>query len=72
MNWINTTDITEFYRFMNGENTFNGTLVGLPLADFMLGRNSGFSQNPPSRTNQLLNYFAVYAQDTGARPRRSR
>ena len=62
-NWINTTDITEFYRFTNGENTFNGTLIGLPLADFMLGRNSNFSQQPPSRTNQLLNYVAVYAQD---------
>ena len=63
VNWINTSDITEFYRFMNGENTFNGTIIGLPLADFMVGRNSGFSQNPPSRTNQLLNYVAVYAQD---------
>ncbi len=63
VNWINTSDITEFYRFMNGENTFNGTILGLPLADFMVGRNSGFSQNPPSRTNQLLNYVAVYAQD---------
>ena len=62
-NWINTTDITEFYRFTNGENTFNGTLIGLPLADFMLGRNSNFSQQPPSRTNQLLNYVAAYAQD---------
>ena len=45
-NWINTTDVTEFYRFTNGENTFNGTLIGLPLADFMLGRNSNFSQQP--------------------------
>ena len=63
VNWINTTDLTEFYRFMNGENTFNGTILGLPLADFMLGRSSNFSQNPPSRTNQLLNYLAVYAQD---------
>ncbi len=63
VNWINTTDLTEFYRFMNGENTFNGTILGLPLADFMLGRNSNFSQNPPSRTNQLLNYAAIYAQD---------
>jgi len=63
VNWIHTTDLTEFYRFMNGENTFNGTVLGLPLADFMLGRNSNFSQNPPSRTNQLLNYVAVYGQD---------
>lgn len=63
VNWIHTTDLTEFYRFMNGENTFNGTVLGLPLADFMLGRSSNFSQNPPSRTNQLLNYIAVYAQD---------
>ncbi len=29
----------------------------------MMGRNSGFSQNPPSRTNQVLNYVALYAQD---------
>ncbi|HEX9833538.1 MAG TPA: TonB-dependent receptor, partial [Mycobacterium sp.] len=64
VNWIQTTGITEFQRFLNGENSFNGTRVGLPLADFMLGRNSGFSQNPPSRTNQLLNYVALYAQDT--------
>ena len=63
VNWIHTTDLTEFYRFTNGENTFNGTLIGLPLADFMLGRNSNFQQSPSSRTNQLLNYFAVYAQD---------
>jgi hypothetical protein len=62
-NWIHTTDLTEFYRFMNGENTFNGTILGLPLADFMLGRASGFNQSPPSRTNQLLNYVAIYAQD---------
>jgi hypothetical protein len=62
-NWIHTTDVTEFYRFTNGENTFNGTILGLPLADFMLGRASGFNQSPPSRTNQLLNYVAVYAQD---------
>ena len=73
VNWIRRPDITEFYRFMNGENSFNGTILGLPLADFMLGRNSGsLNQNPPSRTNQLLNYFAVYAQDTGASSRRSR
>ena len=62
-NWIHTTDLTEFYRFVNGENTFNGTILGLPLADFMLGRSSGFNQSPPSRTNQLLNYVALYAQD---------
>ena len=63
MNWINTSDVTEFYRFMNGENSFNGTILGLPLADFMMGRNSSFTQNPPSRTNQVLNYVALYAQD---------
>ena len=63
-NWINTTDLTEFYRFTNAENSFNGTILGLPLADFMMGKNSGFNQSPPSRTNQLLNYVAVYAQDT--------
>ena len=62
-NWIHTTDLTEFYRFVNGENTFNGTNIGLPLADFMLGRPVSFTQNPPSRTNQLLDYFALYAQD---------
>jgi TonB-dependent receptor-like protein/carboxypeptidase family protein len=62
-NWIHTTDLTEFYRFVNGENVFNGTNIGLPLADFMLGRSVSFTQNPPSRTNQLLNYVALYAQD---------
>ncbi len=62
-NWIHTTDLTEFYRFVNGENTFNGTVLGLPLADFMLGRASNFQQSPPSRTNQVLDYVAVYAQD---------
>jgi len=62
-NWIHTTDLTEFYRFVNGENVFNGTNIGLPLADFMLGRSISFTQNPPSRTNQLLNYVALYAQD---------
>jgi len=63
VNWIRTTDLTGFYRFSNAENTFNGTVLGLPLADFMMGRNSGFNQSPASRTNQLLPYFAAYAQD---------
>ncbi len=62
-NWIRTTDLTEFYRFVNGENTFNGTVIGLPLADFMMGKSSGFNQSPPSRTNQLLRYYSLYAQD---------
>jgi hypothetical protein len=62
-NWIRTADLTEFYRFVNGENTFNGTIIGLPLADFMMGKSSGFNQTPPSRTNQLLRYYALYAQD---------
>jgi len=62
-NWIRTSDLTAFYRFSNAENSFNGTVLGLPLADFMMGKSSGFNQSPASKTNQLLPYVAAYAQD---------
>jgi len=47
-----------------GAISFNGSVTGLPLADFLLGRMFEFRQATPFRQDITQNYMALYAQDT--------
>jgi outer membrane receptor protein involved in Fe transport len=44
--------------------TFNGSNVGTPMADLMMGRPSSFQQSQPSTQYYRQNYFGFYLQDT--------
>ena len=47
-----------------GSISFNGSVTGLPLGDFLLGRMFEYRQATPFRQNITQNYVALYAQDT--------
>jgi hypothetical protein len=47
-----------------GSYTFDGSFTGLGLADFLLGRNVGFSQGSPQIWNARDNMAGLYIQDT--------
>ena len=47
-----------------GPITFNGSVTGLPLGDFLLGRMFEYRQATPFRQDITQNYMALYAQDT--------
>ena len=47
-----------------GSITFNGSVTGLPLGDFLLGRMFEYRQATPFRQDITQNYMALYAQDT--------
>ncbi|MBS1800412.1 MAG: TonB-dependent receptor [Acidobacteria bacterium] len=46
-----------------GSYSFDGSFTGLGLADFLLGRNIGFSQGSPQVWNARDNMLGLYAQD---------
>ena len=48
----------------NGTFTFNGSLTGSSLADFLLGRPSGFGQTNPTPDDLRQSIVALYVQDT--------
>ena len=62
-NWIRTKIETLNNRPSNGQFTFNGQTTGLGLADFMLGRMSGFLQGNPVYDFDENDYFGAYIQD---------
>ncbi len=62
-NWIRTKIETLNNRPSNGQFTFNGQTTGLGLADFMLGRLSGFLQGNPVYDFDENDYVGAYIQD---------
>ena len=62
-NWIRTKIETLNNRPTNGQFTFNGQTTGLGLADFMLGRVSGFLQGNPVYDFDENDYVGAYMQD---------
>ena len=62
-NWIRTKIETLNNRPTNGQFTFNGQTTGLGLADFMLGRVSGFLQGNPVFDFDENDYVGAYVQD---------
>ena len=63
VNYIKTDIKTINNRPTNGAYTFNGSNIGLGLADFMLGRMSSFLQGNPALDNDDHDYFGAYLQD---------
>ena len=62
-NWIRTKIETVNNRPTNGQFTFSGQTTGLGLADFMLGRVSGFVQGNPVFDFDRNDYVGAYVQD---------
>ena len=62
-NWIRTKIETVNNRPTNGQFTFSGQSTGLGLADFMLGRVSGFVQGNPVFDFDENDYIGAYVQD---------
>src|ERR1700722_13239072 len=51
-------------QFSNGQWTFNGSLTGLALADFMVGQTSNYQQGNNGFDYNRSNYYSLYAQDS--------
>ncbi|MEO7144481.1 MAG: TonB-dependent receptor, partial [Bryobacteraceae bacterium] len=47
----------------DGSYSFDGSVTNDQLADFLLGTPANFVQGNPTRTNPVMNYFGLYAQD---------
>src|SRR4030095_6615255 len=47
-----------------GAISFNGSVTGLPLADFLLGRMFEFRESTPFRQDITQPYVGLYGQDT--------
>ncbi len=50
-------------QYSNGQFSFDGTVTGLPLADFVIGRIGQLQQGADTRLNERNKYFATYIQD---------
>jgi hypothetical protein len=50
-------------QYSNGQFTFDGTVTGLSLADFMIGRVGTVQQGADVHLNERAPYFASYIQD---------
>jgi TonB dependent receptor len=51
-------------QLTNGQWTFNGSLTGLGLADFMVGKTSNYQQGNNGEDYNRSNYYSLYAQDS--------
>ncbi|MCL5746260.1 MAG: carboxypeptidase regulatory-like domain-containing protein [Acidobacteria bacterium] len=63
---VNYMRTTQYYRVTTPEQSsfgFNGSLAGLGLADFMLGRPYTFRQGNASLNEQLQRYFGLYVDE---------
>ncbi|MEX2262098.1 MAG: carboxypeptidase regulatory-like domain-containing protein [Bryobacteraceae bacterium] len=60
---IRTVQVDQNLSRTNGSYTFNGSLSGLGLADFLLGRPSSFRQGSPAPDNVRGLHLSWYAQD---------
>lgn len=61
---IRTGDNTQAGYLQNGNFTFNGTLSGEGMVDFLVGRMGGFSQSRAQQTNFRQTIPSAYVQDT--------
>lgn len=61
---IRTGDNTRTGYLFNGRYTFNGSLSGVGLADFLTGQMSSFAQSRTQDTTYRQTTFSIYAQDT--------
>ena len=50
-------------QYSNGQFTFDGTVAGLSLADFVIGRVGQLQQGADVHLNERNEYFATYVQD---------
>jgi len=50
-------------QYSNGQFSFDGTVTGLGLADFLVGRVGQLQQGADVRLNERNKYFATYVQD---------
>jgi len=59
-------ELTNFLSTLNttGRFTFNGSVSGIPLADFLLGDAFAWNQGNANRWYQRQNYIGLYAQDS--------
>lgn len=64
VNWIHIQLNDVSNNLSNGTFTFNGSISGNALADFLIGRPSDFTQSNPQAENQRQNYFGAYVQDS--------
>ncbi len=48
----------------NGQWTFNGSITGLGLTDFMMGKTSNYQQGNNGEDYNRSNYYSLYAQDS--------
>src|SRR5882724_9359692 len=51
-------------QLTNGQWTFNGSITGIGLADFMIGRTSTYQQGNNGEDYNRSNYYSLYAQDS--------
>jgi hypothetical protein len=51
-------------QLTNGQWTFNGSITGIGLADFMVGRASTYQQGNNGEDYNRSNYYSLYAQDS--------
>jgi hypothetical protein len=51
-------------QLTNGQWTFNGSITGLGLADFMMGKTSNYQQGNNGEDYNRSNYYSLYAQDS--------
>ena len=54
----------DYATLSTGSYTFDGSFTGLGLADFLLGRNIGFTQGSPQVWNARDNMAGLYVQDS--------
>ena len=51
-------------QLTNGQWTFNGSITGIGLADFMVGRTSNYQQGNNGEDYNRSNYYSFYVQDS--------
>src|SRR5262249_28656547 len=58
--------VQNYFSYLNaaGTMTVNGQVSGLPLADFLLGNVSGWSQGNVARYYYRQNHIGIYLQDS--------
>ncbi|HLI85063.1 MAG TPA: carboxypeptidase regulatory-like domain-containing protein [Bryobacteraceae bacterium] len=64
VNWMYSYENIYGPLFGDGSFSFNGQYSGLPLADFLLGYSSSFTQAGPQDARDRYTYFGGYAQDS--------
>lgn len=64
VNWMHSFQYIYGPLFGDGSFSFNGQYTGLPLADFLLGYASSFTQAGVQDARDRYTYFGAYAQDS--------